>query len=439
MMAPELNATHDPALRSHVSSANRADTDFPIQNLPYGVFRSSPGDAFRVGVAIGDEILDVSASAAVLGPTCADAVAACRLDHLNGLMALDPEHWSRLRHALSHALSAAAPAEVQQVVRARLLPIATCELKRPVNVGDFTDFYASVHHATNAGKLIRPDNPLLPNYKYIPVGYHSRASTIRADGAEVPRPRGQIKPADADTPEYRSSARLDYEAELGFYIGRGSTMGVPIAIGDAGGHLFGVSLLNDWSARDIQVWEYQPLGPFLAKSFATIVSPWVVTTEALLPYRRPAYVRPAGDPAPLPHLYDEGDQQHGGFAVTVEAYLSSRAMRAQGMGPQLLGSGSATDLYWTVAQMIAHHTSNGCNLVAGDLIGSGTISGPAPENWGSLLEITWGGSKPLSLPTGESRTFVEDGDQIVLRGACVMPDRPSLGFGACRTTIVPAV
>ncbi len=440
MGAPALDETHDPRRRSFVGSAQTEGCDFPIQNLPYGVFRERGGKAeFRVGVAIGDRILDVSRMAHLLSDASKPVAVACAADSLNPLMAQGRESWRWLRCDLSALLSDTQPGRVRDGVSAHLLPAADCDLALPVRVGDFTDFYASIFHATNAGRLIRPDNPLLPNYKYVPVAYHSRVSTLRPSGATVRRPHGQIRGEGATEPVYRPTARLDYEAELGIYIGAGSVMGEPIPIAAAGDHVFGYCLLNDWSARDIQVWEYQPLGPFLAKSFATIVSPWVVTELALQPYRVPAYRRPAGDPAPLPHLLDADDQRTGGLAVVIEASLLTGRMRDRGMVPHPLGRGTFAQIYWTVAQMIAHHSSNGCSLLAGDLVGSGTVSGDMADQWGSLLELSWGGTRPIALETGETRTFLEDGDEIILRGSCEAAGRARLGFGECRSRIAPAL
>jgi len=439
-MAPrDLNETHDPALRSFVASANRPGCDFPIQNLPFGVFHVR-GDAApaRVGIAIGDAILDVSRLGELLGDNCSAAAAACTSTSLNTLMALPSQSWTDLRRAISALLAESAPASARDAATAALRPISDCALSMPVSVGDFTDFYASVFHATNAGRLIRPDNPLLQNYKYVPVAYHSRVSTIVASGAPVCRPWGQILVKGEAVPVYKPSQRLDYEAELGIFIGQRSDMGTPIPIARAGGHVFGYCLLNDWSARDIQAWEYQPLGPFLAKNFATSVSPWVLTEEALRPYRIPPYARPAGDPAPLPHLFDRDDQISGGLNIVIEASITSASMHAANLAPRLLGRGTFADIYWTIAQMIAHHSSNGCGLETGDLLGSGTVSGRENENWGSLLELSWGGSRPIDLGNGETRTFIQDGDEILLRGSCEAEGRVRLGFGECRTRVTAA-
>src|SRR5580700_11988683 len=404
-MTVPLNETHDPARRSFVESANAADCDFPIQNLPFGVFRPVPGATPRVGVAIGDAILDVAAAASSFAGVAADAARACAAPFLNPLMALGPPVWSALRLALSRGLSAS---HGEQSLRRNLVPMAQAKLELPARIGDFTDFFASIFHATNTGRAFRPDNPLLPNYKYLPVAYHGRASSIRVSGTAVKRPQGQRKPAHEEVPTYGPSRNLDFELELGFYIGVPTTLGETIPIGGAAEHIFGFCLLNDWSARDVQGWEYQPLGPFLGKNFATTVSPWVVTAEALAPFRTAAFARPEGDPAPLPYLTNAGDQAQGGLDITLEAYFATEAMRRGGHSPQRITRTSFATTYWTVAQMIAHHTSNGCNLVVGDVLGSGTVSGPDETSWGSLLELTHGGAKPLQLPNGETRRFLED-------------------------------
>jgi len=432
----ELDETHDPARRSWVESANEPGCDFPIQNLPFGAFRPRGDDAApMIGTAIGDQILDVAAVAPFVDATAREAAAACASPHLNDLMALGPQAWSALRHALSRLLSEAAErARVEKF----LTPMAQAELFVPSRIGNFTDFFASIFHATNAGKLFRPDNPLNPNYKYVPVAYHSRASSVTVSGSVVRRPLGQSKGPDEAAPAYRPSRGLDYELELGFYIGVPSRLGEPIPIGTAGEHIFGFCLLNDWSARDIQAWEAQPLGPFLGKSFTTSVSPWVVTAEALAPYRIPAYARPAGDPAPLPHLSDAADQANGGFDITLEVLLVTEKMRAAGGAPFRLSHGSFATIYWTVAQMVAHHTSNGCNLEIGDLMATGTCSGPQDESRGCLLEITSRGQAPIALPNGETRGFLQDGDEVIFRAHCDGAGRVRIGFGECRGLVLPA-
>jgi fumarylacetoacetase len=434
-MTTTLNETHDPARRSFVETANAPDGDFPIQNLPFGVFRPSPGASPRVGVAIGDQILDVAAASALFDGAGAAAAKACAAPNLNALMALGPDAWSALRLALSRGLSAE---RGDKKLAQYLSPMAKAELLLPAAIGDFTDFYASVFHATNAGRAFRPDNPLLPNYKYVPVAYHGRASSVRVSGTPVKRPQGQRKAQDESAPSYGPSRNMDFEMELGMYIGTPTALGETVPVGKAAAHIFGFCLLNDWSARDVQAWEYQPLGPFLGKNFATTVSPWVVTQEALVPFRVAAFARPAGDPAPLPYLTDADDQAHGGLDITLEAYLATGAMRSARLAPQRLTRASFATTYWTVAQMIAHHTCNGCNLVVGDLIGSGTVSGPEKESWGSLLELTARGREPIALPTGEQRGFIEDGDEIIFKGFCSKQNYPRIGFGECRAVLLPA-
>jgi fumarylacetoacetase len=433
-MAQPLNETHDPARRSFVESANAAGCDFPIQNLPFGVFRPAAGLPPRVGVAIGDQILDVAAAASLLGEP-ADAMQWANAPYLNHLMSLGPAAWSKLRLALSRGLSAE---RGDKRLAQHLTPMAQAESRLPVAIGDFTDFFASVFHASNAGRMFRPDNPLMPNYKYVPVAYHSRTSSVRASGVPFKRPRGQRKGPNDAAPSYGPSRNLDFELELGLYVGTPSELGVPVPVGKAAEHIFGFCLLNDWSARDVQAWEYQPLGPFLGKNFCTTVSPWVVTREALVPFRTAAFARPQGDPAPLPHLDDAEDRAHGGLDITLEAYMSTEAMRRAGAAPVRITQTSFALMYWTVAQMIAHHTSNGCNLATGDLLGSGTVSGPEKSSWGSLLELTARGSEPIALPSGEKRGFVEDGDEIIFRGFCAKPGAASIGFGECRAVILPA-
>ncbi len=433
----ELNETHDPARASWLESANEPGADFPIQNLPFGVFRRQGAKtAPHCGIAIGDRILDISAVAQLFREPARAAAIACEAATLNALMALGLEAASALRLEVSRLLSTER-ADIRASIEAHLMPLKEAELLLPVRIGDFTDFYASVFHATNAGKMFRPDNPLLPNYKYVPVAYHSRASSVRVSGTAFHRPRGQVKPADGP-PVYQPCRNLDYELELGFYIGAPSELGMTVPIARAAEHVFGFCLLNDWSARDIQAWEYQPLGPFLAKNFMTTVSPWVVTAEALAPFRTAAFTRPAGDPAPLPHLSAASDIKSGGLAITLEAYLLSAEMRRHNLEPFRLSRGTAADLYWTVAQMVAHHTSNGCNLETGDLIGTGTVSGPDTTSWGSLLELTSRGSVPLALPSGEKRGFIEDGDEIIFRGACERKGSAHIGFGECRAVVLPS-
>ncbi|WP_413188764.1 fumarylacetoacetase [Paraburkholderia sacchari] len=430
-----LNDTHDPALRSWVESANADGHDFPIQNLPFGVFRIAGRTA--CGVAIGDYVVDVSACRSVFSGIAGDAAEACADTSLNRLMALGNTAASALRARLS-ALLRADSATGQDLLSKHLYPLSQCELLAPVRVSGYTDFFASIHHATNAGRLFRPDSPLLPNYKYVPIAYNGRANSVRVSGDTIARPNGQTKAPTAEAPVFGPAKRLDYEVEFGVYVGSSSVLGDPVQIGHAWDHIFGFSLLNDWSARDIQAWEYQPLGPFLAKTFATTVSPWIVTAEALAPFHAPAPVRPHGDPAPLPYLLDANDQARGGVAVTLDAYLKTERMAATGDTPFHLSRSSTADLYWTFGQMLTHHTSNGSALDTGDLLGSGTVSGPNPNAQGSLLEITRGGADPLRLANGETRTWLEDGDEVTLRAYCERAGFRRIGFGECSATITPA-
>ncbi|MFL5401632.1 MAG: fumarylacetoacetase [Gemmatimonadales bacterium] len=437
-----MNETHDPARTSWVESAQGA-TDFPIQNLPFGVFRRRGAeDQPTVGVAIGDQILSIAAGhgTRAFSGRAAKAAEACEASSLNGLMALGREYWTALRHQIGSLLAAdsAAFRADRRLGERILVPMSQAELGVPAQIGDYSDFYASVYHATNVGSMFRPDNPLLPNYKWVPIGYHGRASSIVASGTPVRRPRGQIKNPDTESPVFGPTQALDYEMELGCYVGPGNPLGEAIPIGRAEEHLFGVSLVNDWSARDIQSWEYQPLGPFLAKNFATSVSPWVITMEALEPFRGPAFGRPSGDPAPLPYLDSPEDRSRGGLAVAVEVYLTSARMREARLQALRVSRGNAADLYWTLAQMFTHHTSNGCNLRPGDLFATGTISGPTKDSRGCLLELTWRGSEPIDLPSGETRKFLEDGDEVILRAYCERPGTARIGLGECRGRIAPA-
>ncbi len=435
-MTHALNETHDSARRSFVESANAPGCDFPIQNLPFGVFRPAAGQPPRVGVAIGDQIVAVAAAAAAFEGLAAKAAQACAAPSLHDLMALGPQAASALRLELSRRLAAGHRDHAS--LRRHLTPMAEAEMTLPVRIANFTDFFASIFHASNAGRMFRPDNPLMPNYKYVPVAYHSRASSVRPSGTAVKRPRGQRKSANEAAPSYGPSRNLDFELELGMYIGAPSELGTTVPVATAADHIFGYCLLNDWSARDVQAWEYQPLGPFLGKNFGTTVSPWVVTSEALAPFHTAAFARPQGDPAPLPHLDDAADRTHGGLDITLEAYMSTAAMRRAGTAPLRITQTSFALVYWTVAQMIAHHTSNGCNLEIGDLIGSGTVSGPEKSNWGSLLELTARGSEPMTMPGGEQRGFIEDGDEITFRGFCAKDGFARIGFGECRAVILPA-
>jgi fumarylacetoacetase len=434
-----INETHDPALQSWVESAGRPGADYPIQNLPFGVFRrAEKNEPFRGGIAIGDQILDLAAAqkAGAFSGDAAAAAAQCTGPTLNSFMAMGGQAWSALRLALSRALREGAPSQGR--LAACLVPQAQAEHAVPVQIGDYTDFYASIHHATTVGKLFRPENPLLPNYKWVPIGYHGRGSSIGVSGQAFPRPLGQTMPPGAIEPAFGPCKRLDYELEVGAYIGIGNDLGSRVPIAGAEDHVFGLCLLNDWSARDIQAWEYQPLGPFLAKSFATTVSPWIVTLEALAPYRT-AWTRPPTDPQPLPYLDSPGTRSSGAFDVQLEVWLETERARASRAQPSRLSRTSLRHAYWTLGQLVAHHTVNGCNLLPGDLIGTGTQSGPSPEEAGSLLELTNGGKQPVTLAHGEQRTFLEDGDTVILRGYCERPGAARIGFGECRSTVLPAV
>lgn len=435
-----LNPTHDPAARSWLASANQRGGDFPIQNLPFAVFRvRDSAEPFRGGVAIGDQVIDLArlSQAGCLKGLALDAAKAGAQTTLNALMAMGPAAWSALRHGLFGLLQADAGASVQQAVQASLVPQSQVEYTVPAHIGDYTDFYTSVHHATNIGKQFRPDNPLLPNYKWVPIGYHGRASSIGISGQSFARPKGQLKAPDAEVPVLAPSKRLDIELELGIFIGQGNAQGEPIDIGNAENHVFGICLLNDWSARDIQGWEYQPLGPFLSKNFASTISPWIVTLQALAPYRVP-FVRAEGDPQPLPYLDSAANRAGGSLDIQLQVGLQTRRMREAGQPDAQICRTSYRHAYWTVAQMVAHHTVNGCNLQPGDLFGSGTLSGPTLDQAGALIELTQGGKNPIALPNGENRTFLEDGDAVVLRGWCEKPDAARIGFGECRGTVLPA-
>lgn len=417
-----LDETHDPARASWVGSAN-GHSDFPIQNLPLGVF-SAEGTPRRIGVAIGDFILDLTAAADFLDEDWREDLA-----HpvLNAWLSRGPADHAALRARLSELLS---DERCRDDLEAALIGQSEATMHLPCIVGDYTDFYVGIHHATNVGRQFRPDNPLLPNYKYVPIGYHGRASSVRVSGEPVIRPHGQRKPPEAEVPVVGPSRRLDYELELGMWIGQGNRLGEPIPIDEAPQHIAGYCLLNDWSARDLQAWEYQPLGPFLAKNFLTSVSPWVVTAEALLPFRVAGMTRPAGDPEPLDYLRD--DDPAPGLGLTIEALILTEKMREQGLPPHRLSHGNAASaMYWSAAQIVTHHTVNGCNLQPGDLIGTGTLSTADDSGLGSLLEISVGGKQPVTLPSGETRSFLEDGDELILTARAEADGAVSIGFGQC--------
>jgi fumarylacetoacetase len=429
-----IDETHDPRRESWVASA-RGHAEFPIQNLPFGVF-SPQGGAPRGGVAIGDAIFDLRAGldAGLFSGEAATAAQAAAGPALNPLMALGKSPRLALRKRLSALLSAESPdrAKVDPLLR----NAADCTLHLPATIGSFTDFFAGIHHARNGGMRRDPNNPLSPNYKYVPVAYHSRASSVRPSGVPIRRPNGQHKAANEGAPSFGPSQKLDYELELAIWVGSGNELGEPIPIAEAGDHVFGLGLVNDWSARDVQGWESQPLGPFLGKNFGSTVSPWVITTEALAPFRVAQPVRSAGDPQPLPYLLDEADQRTGAFDIALEALLLTEGLRAKGLPPHRMSASNTTDLYWTIAQLVAHHTCGGCNLAPGDLFGTGTISGPTREGYGSLMELSADGQRSITLESGESRTFLETGDEVIFRAHCRKAGRTPIGFGECRARIV---
>ncbi len=441
-MTSGLDASHAAGLSSWVESANSSDSDFPIQNLPLGVASIASGPP-RPVVAIGDQMLDLgrAAEAGLLDHDSALLIdESLRHAVLNPLMAAGRPALAALRASLSRMLQAGTDEgrRAREQAGALLSPIAAAAMRVPAQVGDFTDFYASINHASNVGSMFRPDNALLPNYKWVPIGYHGRASSIVASGTPVRRPQGQTRDDASMPPTFGPTRRLDYELEVGVYIGAGNALGTSIPIAAAESHVAGLCLVNDWSARDVQSWEYQPLGPFLAKNFATTVSPWVVTLDALAPFRAPAFHRATDDPRPLAYLSDEGNEREGGVEITLEVTLSSSRMREEGRAPMRVSRGSFTSMYWTIAQLVTHHASNGCDLRAGDLLASGTVSGAEQESRGCLLERTWRGTEPLDLPTGEQRRFLEDGDEVVLRAWCERPGFRRIGFGECRGVVIPS-
>ena len=428
MTHPTLDSTHDPKRLSWVESANHASTDFPIQNLPFGRFRHAGQQRWTLGVAIGDQVLDLRAAMAT-GLNLHPSLAA---EDLGDFMAQGPAVSTRVRQVLSDALTQGAPQA--KALQSCLLPISQVQMGLPCAIRGYTDFFTGIHHAREAGRLFRPDEPLAPNYKWVPIAYHGRTSSIVPSGTPVRRPKGQTT-TDGNQAHFGPSMRMDYELEVGVLIGQENALGDPVDIRAAEDHWFGLVLLNDWSARDVQRWEAQPLGPFLAKNFATSISPWVVTREALAPFRLPAPARPPGDPVALPYLQAESDQQRGGIDLTLEVWLQGKDMSEP---HRLMQSHFRDAAYWTVSQMIAHHTSNGCNLLVGDLLGTGTQSGPQADQGGCLLELTAGGSRPVSLPNGETRAFLHDGDRVILRGYCEQGQHRRIGFGDCEGIVLPA-
>jgi fumarylacetoacetase len=422
-MTIEINSTHDAALVSWLDSANDPANEFPVQNLPFGRFRRDTASGWRVGVAIGDQVLDLQRAGMIPD------------SDMHSLMALHRDGHTALRKALSDGLRHGSPSASR--MRSALVPQAEIELGLPCEIGDYTDFYTSIHHATTVGKLFRPDNPLLPNYKWVPIGYHGRASSIAVSGHGFSRPLGQVKAAEASAPTLEPCGRLDYELEVGVFISRPNAAGERIPMAQAEDHVFGIALFNDWSARDIQAWEYQPLGPFLSKNFASTLSPWIVTMDALAPFRK-SWTRPYGDPDPLPYLDSPANRTAGAIDIELEVWLQTPAMQKNGVAGERLMRSTYADAYWTVAQMVAHHTVNGCNLRTGDMFGSGTLSGPGVNEGGSLLELTRGGKQPIRLSNGETRIWLEDGDTVILRGYCAREGFRRIGFGECRGTVMPA-
>ena len=434
----DVNHTHDPSLQSWVESANAAESEYPIQNLPFAVFRrKGSNEAFRGGVAIGDMIVDLAAAANsnLFGATLKAELDACSQPKLNDFMAMGKASWSALRHALSAGLTSGS--ELEESLRLCLVSQAEAEFDVPARIGDYTDFYTSINHATNIGKLFRPDNPLLPNYQWVPIGYHGRSSSIDVSGQTFHRPNGQLKAPDADAPVLGPCRRLDYELEVGIYIGEGNDLGDAVTIDQAEDHVFGLCLFNDWSARDIQGWEYQPLGPFLAKNFASTVSSWIVTMEALAPFRS-AWDRPADHPQPLPYLDSDEHRSSGAVDMNLEVLIETEKMRTDGTPAASVARSNFIDSYWSVAQMVTHHSVNGCNLVAGDFFGSGTQSGDSLEQVGSLMESSRGGKEAVDLGNGEQRLFLDDGDTVILRGFCERDGFRRIGFGEAVGTVLPA-
>ena len=433
-----LNETHNPALVSWVESANVENCDFPIQNLPFASFKlKSSEEDFRAGVAIGDQVVDLKALFAlnVFTGDAQLALAQCCHSQLNNFMSMGKRFWSALRQALSQSLTQGS--DLQATLASCLVAQADVEYALPCQIGDYTDFYTSIHHATSVGSKFRPDNPLLPNYKWVPIGYHGRSSSIEVSGNDFKRPKGQTKAPTATEPSFGPCKRLDYEMEVGIFIGNGNDLGEPISIENAEDHVFGMCLFNDWSARDIQGWEYQPLGPFLSKSFASTVSPWIVTSEALAPYRA-AWTRDVADPQPMPYLESQQNRDLGSLDLNLQVLIETETMRNAGQEAVQLSQSNFKDSYWTVAQMVAHHTVNGCNLRSGDMFGSGTQSGPNPEEAGSMLELSNAGSEPIKLPNGETRTFLEDGDCVIMKGWCKKSGAARIGFGEVSATILAA-
>jgi fumarylacetoacetase len=436
----QLNPTHDPAVKSWIESANTNGTDFPIQNLPYAVLRRSTSlEAFRGAVAIGDQVLDLAdlSQTGLLQGLAQQACLACAQPTLNTFMAMGPSAWTALRQALFVLLRTDAPPAVQTEVQRCLIPLSAVEYALPATIANYTDFYTSIHHARNVGRIAKPNDsdPLAPNFQWLPIAYHGRASSVVVSGTAFHRPKGQMMPPGASAPVYGPCARLDYELELGIFIGPGNSLGEPIPLAQANEHIFGVCLLNDWSARDVQFWEMLPLGPFLGKNFCTTVSPWVVSLEALVPYRLP-FKRPANEPQPLPYLDDAANRSGGVLDIQLDVLLQTSQQRVAAQAPTRLSHTSFKHQYWTFAQMVAQHTMGGCNLQSGDLLGSGTISGPTDGEQGAMIELTQAGRAPVLLPNGEQRGFLHDGDAVILKGWCEAPGAVRIGFGECRGEVL---
>jgi len=434
----DINETHDPNLRSWVESANDPNTDFPIQNLPFCAFapNQSIGNP-EIGVIIGDQVISLEDAFHVGSfPDIADNVFEERAANLNYLASSNTAIHLKIRQGLVDLFRH--DSSKRENLERFLYPLSQIKFMSQFEVGDYTDFYCSIYHATNVGSMFRPDNPLMPNYKYVPIGYHGRASSIVVSGTDVKRPKGQNRSDQEKPPVFGPCKNLDYEMELGFFVGQGNELGEPIPISEAEKHIFGVCLVNDWSARDIQAWEYQPLGPFLAKNFATTISPYVVTMEALAPFRTGAFEREADDPQPLEYLSDEQNQKFGGLDINLEVYIQTEKMREQNIEPHLLSRSNTKDLYWTIGQMLTHHASNGCNLQTGDLMATGTVSGKGKDERGCMLELTWRGKEPIDLPSGEQRRFLEDGDEVIMKGFCEREGFRRIGLGECRGRIRPA-
>lgn len=440
----EINETHDPNLKSWVESANDPNSDFPIQNLPFCAFRrANTSEWHRIGVTVGDQIFDLDLGYMTKlfdDPLSTIALYAADERRLNfaDIGDFKAKDFTEFRTRMFELFGEGADAETRKLVQRCLVPMSEVEVFVPFRIGDYTDFYCSIFHATNVGSMFRPDQPLMPNYKYVPIGYHGRASSIVISGTDIKRPHGQNRSNAEKPPVFIPAKNLDYEMELGFFVGKGNELGRPINIKDAEDHIFGVCLVNDWSARDIQAWEYQPLGPFLAKNFATTISPFVVTMEALAPFRVPAFERDPDDPQPLDYLSDENNKKFGGLDINLEVYIQTEKMRNENIEPFLVSRSNTKDLYWTVGQMLTHHASNGCNLQTGDLMATGTVSGREKDERGCLLERTWRGTEPIELPSGETRRFLEDGDEVIMNGYCEREGFRRIGFGECRGRILPA-